>query len=286
MSRAAERLFITQSAASHALRGLEERLKVRLFHRERRRMRPTPEGRRLLETAQVVLEEVQRAEHDLEQFRDGCGGPLRVATECYTCYSWLPRILESFMRDFPGVEMTIVPEATEQPVEALVRNEVDLAILHRRAGRRDIVEEPLFTDELVAVLPQGHRLCNRPYLVASDFEQENLILHSNPEDSVVFTDFLLPAGVRPRRVSQLRLTEAVVAAVRSGLGVTALAQWVVTPLLEGGGLATARLGSKGMARDWSAAMLKENAHRLPLQELVRLLREHARPLEPAKLRTA
>ena len=65
VSRAAERLNLTQPAVSHALRDLEDRLGVKLFERGARRMRPTPECERLLRAAGIVLDELSRAEDDV-----------------------------------------------------------------------------------------------------------------------------------------------------------------------------------------------------------------------------
>lgn len=277
VSRAAERLHLTQSAVSHALRDLEERLSIRLFRRENRRMAATGPGRRLLKTATLVLEEIRQAEKDIGHQARGSRSSLRIATQCYTCYAWLPRVLEDFMRDFPAIELEIVPEATDDPVEALLTGDLDLAILHERARRDDVLERPLFHDEFVAILPEGHPLAVRHFLRPIDFRNQHLILHSNPETSHVITHFLSPAGIRPERVSQLRLTEAVVEAVRAGLGVTALSGWVAAPRLKRGGLAAVRLSAEGLRRTWTAAMMRERSDERPLLDLVELIRRHARP---------
>ena len=278
VSRAAERLFLTQSAASHALRDLEDKLDLKLFRRERRRMLATAEGHRLIRTAAAVLEEVRQAEKDLAHFKTGCHRILRIATQCYTCYSWLPAVLGTFGEEFPGVDVRIAPEATDDPVEALVTGQVEIAILHERALRDDIIESPLFHDELMAILPCGHPLGTREAVEPSDFADQHLILHGSLECSFVFNHFLKPAGIHPRKVSQLKLTEAVVEAVRSGLGITVVARWVVAAKLARGGLTAIRLGQGGLFRTWSAAMARHEAESAPVRELIRLIRQSAAPL--------
>ena len=109
VTAAARRLYLTQSAVSHLLKDLETRLGVDLFDRERG-MEPTEEGKRLLRSARVVLDELDRAEYDLAQLRDGYQGVLRVTTQCYTCYHWLPRILSRFRDRFPEIDLQIVPD--------------------------------------------------------------------------------------------------------------------------------------------------------------------------------
>lgn len=88
---------------------------------------------------------------------------LRLSTECYTCYHWLPRVLLPFQRRWPGVELRIVAEATRRPMEALARGELDVAVVSARPALARFRTVPLFDDELVVVLPPGHRLSRRRY---------------------------------------------------------------------------------------------------------------------------
>src|SRR5690349_901398 len=95
VTRAARRLHLTQSALSHQLRDVETRLGTALFARTARRMVPTPAGERLLATARRVLDELAGAERDLGAAAADAG-VARVATQCYTCYHWLPGVLREF----------------------------------------------------------------------------------------------------------------------------------------------------------------------------------------------
>src|SRR5215510_1751691 len=91
VTKAGERLHLTQSALSHQLRDIEERLGAPLFLRVKRRMVPTPAGERLLASARGILERVEETERAI---RRGAGeGLIRIAVECYTCYHWLPALL-------------------------------------------------------------------------------------------------------------------------------------------------------------------------------------------------
>ncbi len=84
MTRAAERLHLTQSALSHQLRDAEERLGAQLFLRMKRKMIPTPPGEWLLESARKLLAELQRTEDAIRRAGAGEDGVLRLSTECYT----------------------------------------------------------------------------------------------------------------------------------------------------------------------------------------------------------
>lgn len=272
---AARRLFLTQSAVSHLLKDLETRLGVELFDRERG-MEPTEEGKRLLRSARVVLEELDRAEYDLGQLRDGYQGVLRISTQCYTCYHWLPRILSRFRERFPGIDLQIVPKATHDPIRALLTGELDLAIVHRNQEIEGIETTQLFVDELVAVVPPDHRLAGRRWLTPEDFRDETLIVHFyEPEGPLVATEFLWPAGIEPSRVLELQLTDAVLESVKSGLGITVMAEWAVAPEIRDGSLIQVRLGRKGLGRAWYAAVPASRKALPAVEALVRLLEKDA-----------
>jgi LysR family transcriptional regulator for metE and metH len=275
VSQAARSLHLTQPAVSHALRDLEDRLGVPLFARQSKKMEATAAGHRLLESADVVLGELHRAEEDIARFRTGHLGTARITTQCYTCYHWLPSILKQFHHDYPDVDIQIIPEATSDPMRALLDRKLDLAIVHDRPKHKDLVAEPIFRDELVALVSPDHPFAGRPYLEAADFESEHAILHSDPADSALFRALLMPAGVTPRRVSKIQLTEAVVETVKANLGVSVMARWAVRPELEAGTLVAMGLTSKGLYRTWYAATRRGRDAAPMVESLVAMLKSDA-----------
>src|SRR3954463_13914904 len=82
LTRAGDRLHLTQSALSHQLRDIESRLGAALFRRAGKRLVLTPAGDRLLASATDVLERLERAEHDIRAIARDPGGTLRITTEC------------------------------------------------------------------------------------------------------------------------------------------------------------------------------------------------------------
>ena len=96
ITRAGERLHLTQSALSHQLREIESRLGVPLFLRVKKRLVLTDAGRRVVEAASPLLEQVVGLEEELRGRAAGRRGVLRLTTECYTCYDWLPPLMQRF----------------------------------------------------------------------------------------------------------------------------------------------------------------------------------------------
>jgi LysR family transcriptional regulator, regulator for metE and metH len=260
LTKAANRLHVTQSALSHQLRDIEDKLGAPLFLRLNRKMLLTQAGERLLSSAPAVLDELRRAEEDIRQIALHREGILRISTECYTCYHWLPPVLKPFNREFPRVEVRIVAEATRRPIEALLDGRLDLAITSAVTRNQKLTFKPLFKDELVAIMSPVHPLAPRAYVNAKDFASEHLLVYALPkEDLTIYQKVLVPAGVSPKHVSRVELTEAIIEMVKAGLGIGVMARWAVAPQIEAGTLRALTLTSKGLHRQWSAAMIKHRA---------------------------
>jgi LysR family transcriptional regulator for metE and metH len=262
---AGNRLHLTQSALSHQLRDAEEQLGVPLFERRNRRMALTAAGERLLQSARTVLAELARAEKDIHEC-NGNGaaqGVLRLSTECYTVYHWLPPRLKLFQHKFPAVDFQLV--------------KLDLAIVCDPIRNRKIRYTPLFEDEVVIIVPPEHRLAGKRFVAPEEFAVENLILFPPKEDSTMLNRFLAPAGISPRKIQEVTLTDVIIEMVRGGLGVAALAKWAVLPQLDSGALVGLSLTEQGFRRTWSAAQLREAKTPAYVEEFIRVLSEHPIP---------
>lgn len=277
LTRAAKRLYLTQSALSHQLRVVETHFQTALFRRENRQMLLTPAGERLLQAAHVVEAALDEAEQEIRYHAAGEAGVVRLSTECYTSYHWLPDVLGRFAREYPRVEVKLEVEATANPTRALLDGTLDLAIVTRTISDRRLCIEPLFQDEFVALSSADHRWAARSFVEAEDFREEHLITYALPsEELTVFQQLLFPAGVMPRKVTRMQLTEGIVEFVRAGLGVTVLPRWIVQPHLARG-LAATPLTAEGLFREWSAATSTRVAAPPHLTALIRLIAADAGP---------
>src|SRR5262245_50402092 len=146
VTRAGEVLHLTQSALSHQLREIEERLGTRLFLRMNKKMILKPAGESLLQTARQVLDQMKRAEDHISQMAAHRQGTLRISTECYTCYHWLPEVMKEFRRKFPEVEVKIDADATHRPIQALLQGKLDLGIVSDVRRDKHLQYRALFED--------------------------------------------------------------------------------------------------------------------------------------------
>ena len=259
LTRAGVLLHLTQSALSHQLRDIESRLGTPLFLRVGKRLTLTPAGERLLQSAHEVLGHLERTEDALRQLAGDHRGLLRLTTECYTCYHWLPPVLKQYARAHPGVEVRIDVTATNAPIPGLLDGQVDVALVTTPVRDRRIVTRPLFDDEYVVVVAPKHRLAARAFVEAKDFATETLLSYGAKEDSTIYQRLLAPAGITPGRMLQVQITEAIIELAKAGMGIGVLSRWAVAPHVRAGTLRAIPLTGRGFKRVWCAAALKDMA---------------------------
>ena len=276
VTAAARLLDLTQPALSHQLRELETRLRTPLFVRTSRRMVLTPAGEQLAHVARGVLAQVDGFER---QVLDGdfaeTRGVIRIATECYTAYHWLPAVLRDFQDRWPNVELRVGAEHTSAPIAALRNGRLDLALVYTPVADKRIRLEPLFDDELVVVTAPNHRFAGREFVSPQALSDERFFVYTSSDPrSTILREILEPAGVTPSQITRLQLTEAIMELVAAGLGIAILARWAVLPAVRAGAVQAVRLGRKGFHRTWFTAARSADVTPAYRADLVELLRRH------------
>jgi LysR family transcriptional regulator, regulator for metE and metH len=258
LTRAGALLNLTQSALSHQLRHIETSLGTPVFLRVGKRMLLTPAGERLLRSADEVLETIARAEDAIRGLSGADRGVLRLTTQCYTCYHWLPPLLKRYRRAHPNVDVRIDADATLNPVGYLLEGRLDVAVVSDLVRDRRLASRALFHDEAVLIMHPRHPLASRPFIRPQDLAAETLLMYGPKEESTIYR-MLVEAGSPPASVQVIQLTEAIIELVKAGLGVACLARWAVAPHLRAGSIRAVSYTSRGYRRTWSAVTLKDMA---------------------------
>jgi LysR family transcriptional regulator for metE and metH len=256
LTRAGDQLHLTQSALSHQLRDIEQRLGAALFLRVGKRLVLTPAGERLLESARDLLDRLRQTEDAVRHLGKAGGGVLRITTECTTCYHWLPPLLAVYRKRFPSIEVRIDVEATAHPLPRVLDGTIDLALMSTPVRDRRLAERPVFRDQVVVITSPRHRLASRRRVTLTDLHDETLFIYPPRQESLFLQQVLIPAGAVPGRIEEVRLTEAIIELVKANMGVSALARWAVQPHLDNGSLVALPIPPRGLQRQWSAVMFK------------------------------
>ncbi len=276
LSKAAGRLYLTQSALSHQLKALETYYGSALVEKNVRPMRFTAIGQRLLELARVILPQVAEAGRDVARLAQGHGGPLRVAVQCHNCFDWLMPAMDAYRSLWPEVELDIISGFVVDPLPLLERSEAELAVIHDRPETRaNLVFSPLFRYESVGLMSPRHRLAAKPWLEAQDFAEETLITYPVPDEMLdVMKHCLLPAKVNPRRRTA-ELTVAILQLVASGRGIAALPAWTIGNYLDRGYVVSRPIGRDGLHCELYAATTRAGAETAYIREFIALTRSQS-----------
>jgi LysR family transcriptional regulator for metE and metH len=261
ITKAIDKLHLTQSALSHQLKEAEYQLGTKIFLRQNKKLLLTKAGKKLYLAANEILEKIADTEKQIKSMVFGEVGEIRISTECYSSYHWLPSVLKQFHLLYPNVELKIVVEATHYPLERLLSNELDIAIVSDPIKNENIEYLELFQDEMVMVVSETHKWAEKKYVVADDFKTEHLFIHSLPLETVTVHQFLLaPAKVSPKKITPLPLTEASIEMVKADMGVMAMAKWAAQPYLKTNTIRTIRIGKNGLKRKHFIAFIKNKTY--------------------------
>ena len=271
---AADRVFVTQSALSHQLKDIEDRLGGALFYRKTRPVRFTATGERLLRLADEVLPAMQSALVDLAKLAGGETGRLHMAIECHSCFEWLLPAINAYREAWPEVELDIASGFNFEPLPALRRGELDLVITADPIDANDLTYLPLFGYEAQVALAADHPLVAKNWLTPADLKNETLIAYPVDRSRLdVFTRFLEPAGIEPARLRTAELTTMMVQLVASGRGVCCLPNWALHEYIERQYLVARSLGEDGVWPNLLAAVRVEQAQAPYIRAFVTLAKE-------------
>lgn len=221
-SRAAELCHVAQPSLSQQIAKLERELKERLFDRERHGALLTEAGERLLPRAERALAELQQAQEEIRDLRGQVSGPLRLGVLPTIAPYYLPKVLPSFLAEYPAVELSVFEETTQRLVQGLRDRELDLALLSPPLPT-GLESVPIFAEELLLALPARHPLAARNALHLDDLREEAFILlhesHCLGEQALVYCH---QHEFRPKVSCRSEQLETVKQLIAAGLGISLL----------------------------------------------------------------
>jgi LysR family transcriptional regulator for metE and metH len=228
LTRAAETLCLTQSALSHAMRKLEEQLGTAVWAKDGRGIRLTEPGSYLLGVANRLLPQLEHAERVIGQMAQGQRGTLSIGIECHPCHRWLLRVVEPFLIEWPSVDVDIKQQFQFGGVGALIGHEIDVLVTPDPLEKPGLCYERVFDYEQVLVVSTEHPLAERAHVEPAELANETLIAYPvDIERLDVYSEFLLPAGLRPKRHKIIENTDVLMQMVAAGRGVAAMPDWLV-----------------------------------------------------------
>ena len=275
LTAAAQSLCLTQSALSHSIRKLERQLGTEIWVRDGRTLRFTQAGRYLLSVADRVLGQLALAEERLGQFAQGERGTLRIGMECHPCYQWLLKVVEPFLSAWPDVDVDVRQKFQFGGIGALFEHEIDVLVTPDPLHKSGLVFEPVFDYEQVLVVGAAHPLAGKSWVTPRQLSDEVLLSYPvSAERLDIFSLFLTPAGISPRKHKTIETTDILLQMVASGRGVSALPRWLVEEQADKFAVAPVRLGQRGVPKQIFVGYRKDDIATDYLQGFIDLARAH------------
>jgi DNA-binding transcriptional LysR family regulator len=264
-TRAAQELYLTQSAISHAIKALEEQAGCRLFERAGRRVALTQSGEQFLRHVDKILGEMKAARRGLDELSRWGHGRLRLGASTTACQYILPTVLREFKQSFPKCVISIDPGDHARQLDQLLNNHIDLALMLEPEGQKELAFVPLFSDEMRFLVSPGHPWARANRVQRDTIAEETLIVYNHTSYTFrLLKDYFRTEDMPLTNILELGSMEAIKELVKIGLGVGVLAPWVAVNELASGALVSLPLGKRKLRRQWGVGHLR--GRRLSLGE--------------------
>jgi DNA-binding transcriptional LysR family regulator len=228
-NRATTRLHMTQPAISYQIKLLEADLGIPLFYRRSRGITPTEAGRVLYKHAQLIQASVRKAAQALERLADGGAGEVRIGTVNSVGIYFLPPVLHGMREKQPAARPTVLYRNSREIIDALLANQVDLALIANPQPDRRLQLETIIEERISLVCGRNHPFYGRPAVQPSELRGEPfaILTSENPTGKLV-RDYLAKLGVNVEIVVSTDNVETIREMVEAGLGIAFLPDMVTS----------------------------------------------------------
>lgn len=240
LTQAAEALNLTPSAVSSAIRVLEERYGIALFHRTGRRIELTQTGHAFLPEAKATLARAESTDLFLTEVGGLKRGTLTLAASQTVGAYWLPPLLIRFHAAYPAIDMRVGSGNTEQVAEAVLEGQVELGFVEGAVDHPALSQRIVARDRVVVVAPAGHPLLGKLVQPEDLLAARWVLREAGSGTRSALTTALATHGVKEAALDialSLPSNEAVRSAVLAGGALTAISELAVADDLASGRLA-------------------------------------------------
>jgi DNA-binding transcriptional LysR family regulator len=274
VSKAADQLCLSQSAASASLQSLEKAYGVTLFDRQGNKLKLNPIGHTLRKEAETLFAHCQQFDDALKRHTDI--GHLRVGASFTIGNHLVVRYLSDYLANYPEADVQLDTANTPEVVAKVLNYEVDVGMIEREVQHRELELIPWKEDELVAFCSASHPLAKKGILNDDDIKAARWILRE-PDSGARHTFDRALAGLLPdiEIYREFKHNEAIKSAVESGLGIGCLSRVVLQNDFRNGDLVPLTLANRDMTRMFYFALPKQRHNKAAVEFWISLCRENA-----------
>lgn len=233
-TRAAGRVHVTQSTLSHQIRQLEEQVGQTLFDRVGKKVVTTEAGQLFLAYATRALKEVDAGIAMLQPAAGDLTGEVRIGATHTFNIGLIPECTALFLARHGTVKVCVEELPASDIAGRLRAGDLDLGIAYRPAGPTDLAFEPLYNEEMVLVVAQGHALAGRRRIRMVELHQQALVLLPRRFTTRVMLDECFAAcGAEPSVVAEMSTVAPMISLVLRAPVATIVSANAVPPELAG-----------------------------------------------------
>lgn len=153
LTRAAEKLFITQSAVSQNIKILEDRFNTKLLDRTNKSIKMTKAGEVLHIHAQQILNQYALTARTIDELQDGITGSLNIGSGFTFGEYFLPDVISTFIKEYPKIQPKITIKNSIRIANQVKQNELDIGIIEREIFYDELLTVPFAQDDMVIIVP-------------------------------------------------------------------------------------------------------------------------------------
>jgi len=226
--RASEILKLSPSAISHSISKLEDTIGFPLFIRSKTGVQLTNSGKELLPYIRTILNDVENLNQRVAQLNGLEKGTVRIGTINSVCVSWLPDIIRSFAKLYPGIELNIFQGGYDDVVSWLHSNTVDIGFIS--ISHADSLQvTPVYKDQLLCIVPKGFQPLHSGYITSKDIENQNIVRQREGYDTET-NEFINKHGLTVTTQFHIVDDQSLIAMVESGFGISIMPELAIKHL--------------------------------------------------------
>ncbi len=220
ITQAAETEHLSLPAASARVRTLEVHAGIPLLNRKPRGVSLTPAGEAFLHHARAILRETEELRADLREYTRGLRGHVRVYANTTAVTDILPAVLPAFLKANPQVNVELTEKQNPEIVLGVLDGHADVGIVSMRMDAPGLCAIPFSTDNLVLVVPRGHRFAKRKSIsLAETLDEAHVGMHAGSTIREQLSFATAQLGRKLRLRVELSSFDAVCRMVGAGVGI-------------------------------------------------------------------
>lgn len=251
-SRAAKLLNLSQPNVSLHIRNLENEFDTILIHRSPKSVKVTEEGEILYHRAKKILALYEEAKDQINDRKNVVQGTLKIGASFTIGEYILPRILAEFANEHPKVKVEVTVGNTEEVVEKVRGNHLEIGLIEGEAHFQDLIVEPFMEDEMIIIAPPTHTLAQMKMIKPEMLQNQVWIWRESGSGTRAYSDQLIhELNLQIEHFFIFSSSQGIKEAVSAGLGIAMISRWTVRKELATGEIVKLNINNKKFTRDFS-----------------------------------